>query len=68
MSFRIEAHIAQVVDATHEHVLLAEQIGFGLLGEGLRAEGIVINDPMCCKKTFEHYFDVLDEVIEKMQM
>ena len=30
----IEAHIAQVVDATHEHVLLTEQIGFGLLGEG----------------------------------
>lgn len=41
-------------------------MGFSLVG--LRAEGIVINDPMCCKKTFEHYFDVLDEVIEKMQM
>ena len=30
----VEAQIAQVVDATHEHVLLTEQIGLGLLGEG----------------------------------
>ena len=41
-------------------------MGFSLVG--LRAEGIVINDPMCCKKTFEHYFDVLDDVVEKIQM
>lgn len=41
-------------------------MGFSLVG--LRAEGIVINDPMCCKKTFEHYFDVLDEIVEKIQM
>ena len=38
-------------------------MGFSLVG--LRAEGIVINDPMCCKKTFEHYFDVLDESVFK---
>lgn len=41
-------------------------MGFSLVG--LRAEKIVIHDPMCCKKTFEKYFEVLDEVIEKMQM
>ena len=41
-------------------------MGFSLVG--LRAEGIVINDMMCCKKTFEHYFDVLDEIVEKIQM
>ncbi len=35
-------------------------MGFSLVG--LRAEGIVICDPLCCRKTFEHYFDVLDEV------
>lgn len=29
---------------------------------GLRAEGIVIKDPMCCRKTFETYFDVLDKI------
>ena len=39
-------------------------MGFSLVG--LRAEGIVIHDPMCCRKTFEKYFEVLDEVIEEL--
>lgn len=29
---------------------------------GLRTEGIVIDDPNCCKKTFENYFEVLEEL------
>ena len=29
---------------------------------GLRAEGIVIKDPLCCRKTFENYFKILDEI------
>ena len=33
-------------------------MSFALIG--LRVEGIEIADPMCCKKTFEEYFDVLD--------
>ena len=40
-------------------------MGFSLVG--LRAEGIVIHDPLCCRKTFEHYFDVLDKVIETLE-
>ena len=40
-------------------------MGFSLVG--LRAEGIIIHDPLCCRKTFEHYFDVLDEVVEKLE-
>lgn len=39
-------------------------MGFALTG--LRAEGIVINDPGCCRKTFENYFEVLDQVIAKL--
>lgn len=39
-------------------------MGFALTG--LRAEGIVIDDPGCCRKTFENYFEVLDEVIAKL--
>lgn len=39
-------------------------MGFSLIG--LRAEKIVIDDPMCCRKTFENYFDKLDEVIEML--
>ncbi len=29
---------------------------------GLKVDGIVIKNPMCCGKTFEGYFDVLDEI------
>lgn len=39
-------------------------MGFALTG--LRAEGIVIDDPGCCRKTFENYFEVLDQVIAKI--
>ena len=36
-------------------------MGFSLIG--LRAPGIIINDPGCCRKTFENYFEVLDNVV-----
>ena len=35
-------------------------MAFSLLG--LRTAGITIRDPMCCKKTFEDYFKILDEL------
>lgn len=35
-------------------------MGFSLTG--LRSSGIVIQNPGCCKKTFEEYFDVLGRV------
>jgi 3-phosphoshikimate 1-carboxyvinyltransferase len=35
-------------------------MGFSLIG--LRVEGIEIDDYMCCRKTFEEYFQVLDEL------
>lgn len=35
-------------------------MAFSLIG--LRTEGIEIADPQCCKKTFEEYFEVLDEL------
>lgn len=31
---------------------------------GVRADGIVISNPMCCRKTFEDYFEVLDGLTE----
>lgn len=31
---------------------------------GLRAEGIKIKNPQCCRKTFENYFDVLEKLIK----
>ncbi len=32
---------------------------------GLVADGIVIENPMCCRKTFENFFDVLEAVLSK---
>ena len=35
-------------------------MAFSLIG--LRADGIVIDNPGCCKKTFEEYFEILDRL------
>lgn len=35
-------------------------MAFSLIG--LKTEGVVIKDPGCCKKTFENYFAVLEEL------
>lgn len=32
---------------------------------GLMAPGIIIENPMCCKKTFENFFDIMDEIAEE---
>ena len=39
-------------------------MGFSLIG--LRSEGIVIDNPDCCRKTFENYFEVLDSIIASL--
>jgi 3-phosphoshikimate 1-carboxyvinyltransferase len=36
-------------------------MAFSLIG--LKTEGIIIIDPLCCKKTFETYFDVFDSLV-----
>ena len=36
-------------------------MGFSLIG--LRSPGVRILDPMCCRKTFENYFQVLERVL-----
>lgn len=38
-------------------------MAFSLIG--LRSDGIVIENPMCCKKTFEEYFQVLDGIVRE---
>lgn len=52
---------ACLVDTYEDHRMA---MGFSLIG--LRAPGIVIDNPMCCKKTFETYFDVLKEVTDRL--
>lgn len=48
------------VDTYDDHRMA---MGFALIG--LKAEGIAINDPDCCRKTFENYFEVLDDLISQ---
>ena len=49
------------VDTYDDHRMA---MGFSLIG--LRAPGIVINDPGCCRKTFENYFEVLNQVVAEL--
>ncbi len=49
---------AATIDTYDDH-----RMAMGMSLVGLRAQGIVINDPNCCGKTFENYFDVLDNLI-----
>lgn len=42
------------------------RLAMGFAITGLKAEGITILDPMCCRKTFENYFEVLEEVKEQL--
>lgn len=53
---------ACTVDTYDDHRMA---MGFSLIG--LRAPGIVINDPGCCRKTFENYFQVLEKVISSLK-
>lgn len=55
---RIQPAVVQTYD---DHRMA---MGFSLVG--LRAEGIEIADPGCCRKTFENYFEVLDQVIDEL--
>ena len=48
---------------THDDHRLA--MGFAITG--LRSSGVTILDPMCCRKTFENYFDVLEKTIREIQ-
>ncbi len=50
-----------VVETYDDHRMA---MGFSLIG--LRAPGITIKDPDCCRKTFENYFSVLDRVVAQL--
>lgn len=53
---------AALVETYDDHRMA---MGFSLTG--LRSEGVVIKGPGCCKKTFEEYFEVLDDVINHLK-
>ncbi len=49
---------AGIIETYDDHRMA---MGFSLIG--LRTPGIEIHDPGCCRKTFENYFDVLENVL-----
>ncbi|MBQ7359904.1 MAG: 3-phosphoshikimate 1-carboxyvinyltransferase [Lachnospiraceae bacterium] len=51
------APVPCTIDTYEDHRVA---MGFSLVG--LLTDGIVINNPECCSKTFENYFQVLDEL------
>ena len=51
---------AAVIETYEDHRVA---MAFSLLG--LRTEGIVIDHPDCCKKTFEEYFEILERLTEE---
>ena len=53
---------ASLVETYDDHRMA---MGFSLIG--LRSPGIVIDNPGCCRKTFETYFDVLDKIATTVQ-
>lgn len=50
-----------VVDTYDDHRMA---MGFSLIG--LRTPDIAIRDPGCCKKTFEDYFQVLEDIVSEL--
>ena len=56
-------NLQPAVIQTHDDHRLA--MGFAITG--LRSPGVTILDPLCCRKTFENYFDVLEEVVHSIE-
>lgn len=50
-----------IVETYEDHRMA---MGFSLIG--LRAPGIEIADPLCCRKTFENYFEVLENFVGQL--
>lgn len=51
-----------IVETYEDHRMA---MGFSLIG--LRVPGITIDNPACCRKTFENYFEVLNHIVETLR-
>ncbi len=49
-----------IIDTYEDHRVA---MAFTLLG--LKVEGIMIDNPECCRKTFENYYDVLEQLLRE---
>ena len=51
--------IATTISTYEDH-----RMAMGFTLTGLRTQGTIIENPNCCRKTFETYYDVLEEIID----
>ena len=54
------------VDASQKvmiHTFEDHRVAMAFTLTGLRIPGVVIENPECCRKTFENYFDIWDEIL-----
>lgn len=49
---------------THIRTYHDHRVAMAFAITGLRSEGVVIEEPSCCEKTFPEYFEILDEICE----
>lgn len=54
--------------AAHIHTHDDHRLAMGFTLTGLLAEGVVIEDPGCCRKTFENYFEVLEDTFHALKI
>jgi 3-phosphoshikimate 1-carboxyvinyltransferase len=52
---------AAVIETFQDH-----RVAMAFAVTGIAADGIVIDNPQCCSKTFEEYFTILDKVLDGM--
>ena len=51
--------VASTIETYDDH-----RMAMGFTLTGLRTKGLIIQNPSCCKKTFESFYDVLEEIID----
>ena len=51
--------IASTIETYEDH-----RMAMGFTLTGLRTKGLIIHNPSCCRKTFETFYDVLEELID----
>lgn len=56
------AHKKRLVKTFDDH-----RVAMGFALTGLKMPGVAILNPMCCKKTFENYFEVFDRAVAQIQ-
>jgi 3-phosphoshikimate 1-carboxyvinyltransferase len=53
--------------AVHVSTYEDHRVAMGFAITKLKCEGMVIDNPQCCRKTFENYFEVMDDFLNRVK-